>query len=470
MYKIIYSLFFLCLVSVSLTAQTAKDFTLTDIEGEEHNLYSVLAKNKAVVIDFSTTWCPPCWSFHESGVLKNLYKEMGPEGSDKVEIYFMECDLSTGLDCLKGEATCSNTMGDWVTGVKFPIFNLPNSTVPGNFGVTGYPTVAIVSAVGGEIIFNDQPTSLGEMKDLINAKGFLSEELDLKIVEFLPAPSVCEDVSASITVQNISVKSVTNPEVGLYINGDLKSTYTHEGDVGPGEKFVAEFSNIPVTEENNLLELKVLVDDADASNSVVSKEVQKKDTDTEVQVVIKKGSAKGLLKYKVYDTAGTEIFDSGFLNPSKTHKKTFNFEALGCANIQFLDELGSGIEGNDGLTLTNGAGEEVYKGSIKGKEVNFSLNVTMFVANEEVEFVDAIQVTPNPFTSSFEVQLESKSSMSVGAKLVNHSGKVVKTFNVGTIGVGKQSIKLDASDVPSGVYFLLLESNNEVSTHKVVKL
>ena len=37
----------------------APDFTITDIEGEEHNLYSYLDSGYAVIIDFSATWCGP---------------------------------------------------------------------------------------------------------------------------------------------------------------------------------------------------------------------------------------------------------------------------------------------------------------------------------------------------------------------------------------------------------------------------
>ena len=35
----------------------APDFTVTDIMGNTHNLYSYLNANKHVILDFSATWC-----------------------------------------------------------------------------------------------------------------------------------------------------------------------------------------------------------------------------------------------------------------------------------------------------------------------------------------------------------------------------------------------------------------------------
>ena len=40
---------------------TAPDFTVTDIEGNTHQLYAdILDQGKIAVVQIAATWCPPC--------------------------------------------------------------------------------------------------------------------------------------------------------------------------------------------------------------------------------------------------------------------------------------------------------------------------------------------------------------------------------------------------------------------------
>ena len=119
---------------------TAPDWTLTDINGNSHHLYSYLDSGYTVFIDFSATWCGPCWNYHNSGNLENLYNSYGPEGTNEVRVFFIEGDAGTNLACLYGQSGCSGgTQGNWVEGTPYPIINDASQTGPYQIGY--WPTI-----------------------------------------------------------------------------------------------------------------------------------------------------------------------------------------------------------------------------------------------------------------------------------------------------------------------------------------
>ena len=104
----------------------APAWALTDLNGTEHVLYDYLDDGYTVFIDFSAVWCGPCWSYHNSGALEDLYMNHGPAGmpnvnantTDDVMVFFIEGDENTVAN-LGGNG--GNTAGDWITGTPYPI-------------------------------------------------------------------------------------------------------------------------------------------------------------------------------------------------------------------------------------------------------------------------------------------------------------------------------------------------------------
>jgi len=160
--KKIYLLFVLATTQFTAYAQlvagsTGSDFTFTDIAGTPHHLYDYLDQGKTVFIDVSTAWCPPCWNYHRSHALRDLYEKHGPTGSPGVAttttgdvvVLFVEAELSnTGAQItgtVAGSGHSGDTRGDWTAGTPYPIIDLPGDATGlgfiSDYQIEHYPTV-----------------------------------------------------------------------------------------------------------------------------------------------------------------------------------------------------------------------------------------------------------------------------------------------------------------------------------------
>ncbi len=145
MKRIIPALSALLLLTNSLLAQlpngtTAPNWTMTDVNNVSHTLYNYLNDNKIVFLDFSATWCGPCWNYHQSNAFQNVHYFHGPPANGPVMAFMIETDAGTNTNCLYDLPGCvGGTQGDWVTGKFFPIID--NASQYGPYNINYYPTV-----------------------------------------------------------------------------------------------------------------------------------------------------------------------------------------------------------------------------------------------------------------------------------------------------------------------------------------
>lgn len=135
---LIIALFAVTILKAQLPAGTiAADFNVTDINGNQHHLYSYLNQGKSVILDFSAAWCPLCWSYHNSKALSDFYTLYGPNGTDEAMVLFIERDAQMGIDDLNGLTNA--TTGDWVTGTPYPIID--TSGLNDDYSPNALPTI-----------------------------------------------------------------------------------------------------------------------------------------------------------------------------------------------------------------------------------------------------------------------------------------------------------------------------------------
>ena len=65
-------------------------YVAKDINGKEYDIDAILSSGKAILLDFSATWCIPCWALHQLGVLEKVHEMFGPDGTNQIEVLWVE--------------------------------------------------------------------------------------------------------------------------------------------------------------------------------------------------------------------------------------------------------------------------------------------------------------------------------------------------------------------------------------------
>jgi uncharacterized protein (DUF2141 family) len=148
MKKIFFSLLFSLTGLISSYGQLpngsiAPDFTVTDLNGNQINLYSLLNAGKTVYIDIFAAWCHICWDYKNTGALETIWQTYGPSGTNEAYVIAIEGDANTNLACLYGPNGCNgSTQGNWTTGINHPIVN--DASIAGLYDISYYPTIFMI--------------------------------------------------------------------------------------------------------------------------------------------------------------------------------------------------------------------------------------------------------------------------------------------------------------------------------------
>lgn len=134
MKKLLLSLSVTALFGFNVQAQTplttAVDFTVTTMDGDEINLFSLLDEGKYVAIDFFAYWCGTCAQI--APLYKQSYEQFGCNTGD---VFYMSLDVDgtdaqtltfeTNNGVLDGAPTASGTGGGIGAGDAYGISALP---------------------------------------------------------------------------------------------------------------------------------------------------------------------------------------------------------------------------------------------------------------------------------------------------------------------------------------------------------
>ncbi len=471
------SLFVTLTASAQLPDGTiAPNFTATDLNGNVHTLSEYLTANKTVILYISATWCGPCWNYHSSGALNDLYSSYGPDGSDEVVILFVEGDNTTTIADLNG--TGPKTLGDWVTGSKYPIID--SRAVAQQYAITYYPTVYRICSDG--IIKNIGALSPTSLRASINSGCDISLEGVQNNAFALPTENgICSTNSIlNARVKNLGENVITSATIDLKEDGVVVRTANYTGNINRFQTKDVPFESFNFNETSTYTTTINNINGATPFNpaEVVAEAemVLAKLVPSEVTIKVYTDAFPKEISWNIRNSANVIVANGGpYLglpgsvtpggvdgNTTKVHDVTL--AADDCYSIELKDLYGDGWSAGNtqhGLEVFNGdTSILLIDGEFNGKSLKKSNAITttnyLGVADSNIT---KINLYPNPTTGI--VQINTLETVKI--TVVDMLGKVVYE----NASVDAQTL-INLSSFQKGIYVAKIIGENTTQTEKII--
>lgn len=499
MKKLLLSIAALALSSTTSYAQLADgsiapDFTITDINGDTHNLYSILDEGKPVILDLFATWCGPCWSFAEYGVMEEMYEAYGDHGTDEVFIIAIEADSSTPESELMGGGS---SIGDWTSMINFALADDPTGDIANDYALAYYPTIyricpedKTVTEIGQSPDDQFYWTSEGLYEEINGSCGtsllppFVVEGSNAGIASYDGSMIACGDeiITPEISIQNLGTEDMTTCTINTLINGAVVSSQDWTGLLEMNETESVTLADLPANTIFATFEIVMSGDLVDSDNNYDLELTSATASHAAIHVQVMTDNYPGETEWNIYNDAGESVASGTYVGngasaggqDAATLFDHYNSLENGCYTFVVTDAYGDGQqwysgegEGVNGYVIvTDGEGQELLSiegnwGSIAG----VAFEVTHGVGVEELEKTN-VSIFPNPATSHATVNVSLVEAEEVVVEVVNALGQNVVSVNT-KFDAGLNSFELPVEKLSTGLYYVNVKVANEVITQKL---
>jgi hypothetical protein len=445
------------------------DWTGTDLNGVTYNLYSLLDSGYTVFIDVSATWCGPCWAYHNTHALKNLYDQYGPgTAQNKVRVFFIEGDGSTTLADLQG--TGSNTQGNWIAGTTYPIID--NASIGNLLQINYFPTIYKVCP-------NRLITEVGQINttQLWNSVGSCQQAVSANDGTLLPALGsvrACQGSGVDLTarLQNLGTSPMTSATIQALQGSTVLGSTNWTGNLN-----TYDVIDVPVTNyiamNSSTITYQITSTDDNTSNNSSTQSLATSNTiapSTNVTFEIKTDNYGSETRWKLFNPDGTVFAQAGpYANGSQpAHTYNWTLNDLTCYRLQVTDAYGDGMccSYGNGYYKVMVDGNIVLQGGQFSSEDNklFKTDAISGIASNELD--RSLNIYPNPSTGLVNIEYNLEQNTAMKVTVTDVVGQVVMSRELRAANSAQRQT-LDLGDLSNGMYLIKMDAGNRQATRTI---
>jgi hypothetical protein len=449
----------------------APDFTGTDLNGNTHNLYSYLDQGYTVIVDISATWCAPCWQYHNTHHLANLYTQYGPgTAADKVMVLFIEGDQQTTVAHLNGQG--SLTQGNWVTGTPYPIIN--DHTIAQLLQVNAFPTLY-------KICPNRLTTRIGTLTT--SALWATAQDCpvanmphDAALLPVIGSLNTClgQPVPLSVRMQNAGLEPLTSATIQAREGADVIGTVEWTGQLGTYAWETIAIADYSPSSGTTTITYEITSADGLAANNTSTGTVVASGQTmpgTAITLELRTDQYGYETTWRLMRPNGQIIAQDppGSYAANTVYTYNWNLQDENCFIFEINDSHGDGI--------CCGFGQGYYKLMVDGHVIieggefthtdirPFKVS-TATASIQENELEAGYSLFPNPTTGLVTLGFTLEEAGLVEVRVTDLLGQMVTTTSTGA-APGQGNIVMDLSALAAGTYFVNLHAGGMLATRKV---